>query len=63
MPDIDEENPYDDPNLREAWADGYLARRRGMSLPRDDEQVHDDPDKDLAWLKGYGAAREQSAGD
>jgi ribosome modulation factor len=53
----EETNPYQSPELKEAWARGYEAGEEGTRLPHVDEQVHGDPKKEVAWLKGYIAAR------
>lgn len=56
MPDPDEENPYEKPDLREAWAEGYRAGLRGMDIPGPHEKIYDGGEKELAWIKGYTRA-------
>lgn len=51
MTDFEEQNPYEKPDLREAWEEGF----------RDDEEGHyKEPARIIAYLKGFDAAISRS---
>jgi hypothetical protein len=53
VPD-EEQVPYDDPGLREAFRRGWRACLRGK--PRPEEQLFGAGKRGEAWIEGYEAA-------
>ena len=56
MPDLDEENPYEKQELKQAWLKGYRAAVKEVDLPASNDSIYDRVEKDLAWIKGYTSA-------
>jgi hypothetical protein len=55
MPEIAKPNPYDKPNLREAWKEGRAAFQEEKPPP--DEHLFNGPEEMTAYLEGYLAAQ------
>lgn len=43
MSDLDEENPYEKPDLQEAWADGHRAGEEEADIPKTGKTLRSDP--------------------
>ena len=56
-PDPEEQNPYDEEELRRAWREGWDAFWEGEAPPSSGFASSGDTEKVSAWLDGHAAAQ------
>lgn len=54
---MEDQNPYDNPALREAFRRGWKAWVRGEA--RYVDEIYKDSERGQAWIEGFEAAEEQ----